>query len=70
MMSKEAFAEAHAEEFGDSPARIRAARPAFIEYVGLSPPRSLADVPEWYRSRKGVITKRLNDADADGDSDE
>lgn len=66
MLTVSQLREEHDNDFGGRPRRIQACREAIREYADLRVPRSLADVPEWYSSKKGVITRRLND-ESEGD---
>lgn len=67
MISKDQFREEHDNgTFEDRPHRVKRLRDEFRAYCDLSPPRSVAAVPEWYDRYKGTITKRLNGEESDG----
>lgn len=69
MITKERLRQEHEE--GLRPQRIQRLRAEFREYTDLEPPRGHHDVEEWYRRKKSVITKRLDETteqteDSDG----
>jgi len=73
MITPEQLRDEHETDFGDRPAAIRARRAAIREYCGLTVPRSLAAIPDWYDRHKGTMTKQLNaiidDASTDDSTD-
>jgi len=74
MITPEKLRDEHETDFGGRPAAIRARRAAIREYCGLTVPRSLAAIPDWYDRHKSTMTKRLNaiidDALTDGSTDD
>lgn len=69
MLSATALKDEHDNDLGDRPQRIKRLRDEFKTYCDLEVPRSVAAVEEWYSSKRGVITRRLNEHIGEGGED-
>lgn len=60
MLSATQLKAEHDSDFDGRPQRIQRLRDEFATYCDLTVPRGVAAVEDWYRSKKSVITRRLN----------
>lgn len=62
MLSATQLLEEHQDgDLDDRPQRVKRLRQEFAAYCDLQVPRAAPDVEEWYRSKRSVITRRLNE---------
>jgi len=54
----------------DRPARLRHLRSDIEEHTGLTVPRDIGAIREWWDKNKAVVARKLNEDDAESDEDE
>lgn len=69
LLTPEELQAEHENGFDGRPARIQRLREEIKAYTDLVPPRGVAGVMPWYREKKGVLTRRLNELVEDGEED-
>jgi len=54
----------------DRPARLRHLRGDIEQHTGLTVPRNIGEIREWWDKNKAVLARKLNEEDAESDEDE
>lgn len=55
------------EQHKDRPAWVRRHADELETATGLEIPRNLAELDDWLRRKKAVVTRKLNESDAESD---